>query len=181
MMQRAVFLDRDGVINKSDVRDGKPYAPTRFDDFVILPEARTAASQLKNTGYLLIVVTNQPDVGNGHVNRHVVERMNKYLLDELPLDEIKCCFHSQNKGCLCRKPAAGMLLDARDELNIDLSNSFMVGDRWSDIEAGKKANCKTIFIDRNYKETKTINADYVCGNVLEAAEYILTSRKGGLR
>lgn len=168
----AVFLDRDGVLSRSEVRDGKPYAPTRLEDFGLLPDAGPALTALKKAGFLLVVVTNQPDVGNGLVDRAEVDRMNDALADTLPVDAIKTCFHAQSAGCTCRKPEPGMLLEAAEELSIDLSGSFMVGDRWNDIEAGRAAGCRTVFIDRHYGERKPANQDFTTDSLDGAARYI---------
>lgn len=170
---KAVFLDRDGVLSRSDVRGGKPYAPTRIEDFEILPDAADALRDLKQDGYTLIVVTNQPDVGNGLVDRAVVERMNARLTGALPIDSVKACYHGQAEGCACRKPKPGMLLDAADEFGIDLAASFMVGDRWSDIDAGRAAGCRTVFIDRGYGERRPDAPDFTANSLTAAAGLIL--------
>lgn len=168
-----VFLDRDGVLNKSEVRGRKPYAPRSFEDFEIYPEAFAALEKLKNAGYQLIVVTNQPDVGNGVVAQRVVEKMNAKLMQELPVDAVYACFHSQSEGCTCRKPGTGMFMRAVEEFGADLNNSFMVGDRFSDIKAGENAGCKTIFIDRHYSETPDMKPDYTVQDITDAVGYIL--------
>ena len=173
----AVFLDRDGVLNHSLVRDGKPFAPRSLDDFVLYEEAAAALSALKQAGYLLVVVTNQPDIGNGFVERATVDAMHAHLGAVLPLDDIRLCPHAQNEGCDCRKPRPGMLLAAAKEHGIDLSRSFMVGDRSGDMAAGIAAGCRTIFIDRDYAETKPVRYDARVGGLAEAAAFILAARK----
>src|SRR4029077_4963853 len=115
---RAVFLDRDGVLNKSIVRDGRPYAPTSLSEFELLPGVIDATHALHNEGFLLIVVTNQPDVGAGRVEQPTVERMNAELRKWLPIDDIKVCYHVDRDECLCRKPKPGMLIEAAREWNI---------------------------------------------------------------
>jgi D-glycero-D-manno-heptose 1,7-bisphosphate phosphatase len=172
----AVFLDRDGVLVESFVRDGKPYAPTRLEDFVIIAESRDALARLKKANFMLVVVTNQPDVGNGLVERSVAERMNERLRAELPVDAIKTCFHAQTAGCDCRKPAPGLLIEAARELDIDHARSYMVGDRWSDIDAGYAAGCSTVFIDRGYDPPRTIQPDFTVRSLIEAADRILKGR-----
>ncbi len=150
--RRAVFLDRDGVINRSEVRNGKPYAPRALAQFRLLPGVIEAVKSLKRAGLLVIVVTNQPDIGNGLVDAAVVDAMHAKLRRVLPVDDIKVCPHRQDEGCTCRKPKPGMLLEAAREWNIDLKTSFMVGDRWGDIVAGRAAGCYTVFINRGYSE-----------------------------
>ena len=149
---RAVFFDRDGVLNISEVRQGRPYAPRTLDAFHIVPDAAHALHRVKAAGYRAIVTTNQPDVGNGLVARQEVDAMHHLLRSTLPVDDIRACFHSQSEGCTCRKPAPGMLYEASDAWRLDLTKCFMVGDRWSDIAAGKAAGCRTVFIDHGYTE-----------------------------
>lgn len=172
-MRRAVFLDRDGVLNRTDVRDGKPFAPTRLEDFKLMPDALSATRALSQAGLALVVVTNQPDVGNGFVAREVVETMNKRLRDALPVDAVKTCFHSQKDGCACRKPSPGMIDEACREYGIDAARSFMVGDRWSDVACGRTRGCYTVFIDRGYAEPVGDVPDATVASLAEAADHIL--------
>jgi len=175
-LNKAVFLDRDGVLNHTEIRDGKPYAPTRVEDFKLFDDVEGSIRLLKDAGFLLVVVTNQPDVGNGFVEQSVVEEMNDRMMAKLPLDDIRVCFHKQTDNCECRKPKPGMLIDAATALNIDLRTSFMVGDRGGDVKAGKAAGCKTIFIDRGYKETKkSTKADFTAYSIVDAVSQILNS------
>jgi len=172
-LNRAVFLDRDGVINISEIVDGKPYAPKKLEDFVLYNGTAEAIGRLKQAGYLVIVVTNQPDVGNGKVSKEVVEQMHKKLSELTQIDDICVCYHSQNEGCDCRKPKPGMLLQSSKNFIIDLSTSFIVGDRNSDIEAGKVVGSKTIFIDRQYNEPKPTTPDAICGSLVDAVNIVL--------
>jgi D-glycero-D-manno-heptose 1,7-bisphosphate phosphatase len=172
-MRSAVFLDRDGVLNRAIVRDGKPHAPTALDELEILPEAPAALRALREAGFLLIVATNQPDVARGRVPREVVEAMHRRLRAELPLDDIKACYEVEGPGVACYKPAPGMLLAAAAEHDIDLTRSYMVGDRWRDVGAGKAAGCRTIFIDRGYDEPLVDAPEAVCADLAEAASLIL--------
>jgi D-glycero-D-manno-heptose 1,7-bisphosphate phosphatase len=173
VMLAAVFLDRDGVINRSIVRDGKPYPPGSLDELEILPGVEEALSGLKAAGFCLIVVTNQPDVARGTVPRALVDAMNNRLETLLPLEAIITCFHDSADDCDCRKPKPGMLLAAARDWDIDLSISYMIGDRWRDIEAGARAGCTTIFIDYGYDEQQPETWDFRTGSLLEAAEIIL--------
>ena len=146
---RAVFLDRDGVLNRCAVHGGKPYAPRRLADFRLLPGVAQAVRALKRAGFLVVVVTNQPDIGNGRVEAAVVEAMHRKLKARVPVDDIRVCPHRQDADCACRKPRPGMLLAAAADLRIDLKNSYMVGDRRGDIVAGKAAGCYTFLINRH--------------------------------
>lgn len=150
--RRAVFLDRDGVINEARIEDGKPYPPVNLDELHIIPEAREALADLRRHGFLLIVVTNQPDVSRGTQRRETVEEINQALGAALPLDQFLVCYHDAQDNCDCRKPRPGLLLRAADEQRIDLQRSYMVGDRWRDIDAGHNAGCQTILIDYAYNE-----------------------------
>lgn len=171
--RRAVFLDRDGVISVPEFRDGRSYAPKSLSEFRLYPDAVECLRELSEAGFVLIVVTNQPDVGNGLVMREVVEAMHDEMRGKLPVERVECCYHRQNEDCRCRKPKPGMLVKAADEMNIDLESSYMVGDRWSDIEAGKTAGCSTIFIDHGYRERNPQEPDAVVASLREATDYIL--------
>ena len=175
-MQRAVFLDRDGVINKSLIRDGLPYPPKGLDDFEILPGVPEACRKLKQAGFLLIVATNQPDVGRGTTPMALVEAMHAKMMRAVPaLDRIEVCYHP-GKGesdCDCRKPKPGMLLRSAKALDIDLKQSWMVGDRWRDIDCGHAAGCRTVFVDNGYAEELKQIPDFRAKNLAEAADIIL--------
>jgi len=173
-MLRAVFLDRDGVINASVVRDGKPYPPANLEELKVLPRVDEAIRSLREAGFVVVVVTNQPDVASGIRSRAVVEKMNSNLRNELLIDDIRVCYHTDSDNCACRKPKAGMLLEAAHDFEIDLSRSFMVGDRWRDIEAGKAAGCYTFFIDYGYLEMKPQSPDMVVASLEEASKMILS-------
>jgi D-glycero-D-manno-heptose 1,7-bisphosphate phosphatase len=172
-MRRAVFLDRDGVINRAFVRDCKSYPPASLDEVEILPQVKLALNNLKTAGYLLIVVTNQPDVATGKTSKLVVDQINSYLENSLPIDEFRTCYHVDSDGCRCRKPLPGSLLNAAIEHQIDLKGSFMVGDRWRDIEAGASAGCKTFFINYGYHEKQPDFPDFIVSSLAEAAEIII--------
>ncbi len=171
-MRKAVFLDRDGVVNRAVVRNGKPYPPDTLEQFELLPGAADAMRQLRAAGWLVIVATNQPDVATGKQLREVVEAMHRRLFDERLVDDIKVCFHIDADGCACRKPLPGMLLDAAREWGVELSASWLVGDRWRDIEAGQAAGCRTVFIDYGYAE-KRPRPDAVVVSLAAAAQLIL--------
>jgi D-glycero-D-manno-heptose 1,7-bisphosphate phosphatase len=171
-MRSAVFLDRDGVINRAIVRNGMPFPPANLDELEILPGVLEALQKLHDGNYLLIVVTNQPDVARGIAKKEDVEQMNAHLLSMLPLDDIKTCYHDSGDSCLCRKPLPGNLIEAAKEHNIDLSKSFMVGDRWRDIEAGQTAGCKTFFINYRYAEKQPETPDFIVTSLLEAQQII---------
>jgi len=172
---RAVFLDRDGVINRPLVRSGKPYPPASLEEFEILPGVHEACASLKKEGYLLVVATNQPDVGRGTMSQEVVEDLHTHMRRELAIDRVEVCYHAGQgePKCDCRKPQPGMLIRAARELGIDLSRSWMVGDRWRDIDCGHAAGCRTIFIDRGYAEELRQAPDYRANGLQDATKLIL--------
>jgi len=176
MMERAaIFLDRDGVINRALTRDDKPYPPTSIAEFEILPGVPEACERLKRHGYLLVVATNQPDVGRGTMKQETVEAIHEVMRRTLPIDRVETCYHPGQgaSDCDCRKPRPGMLLRAARELGIDLAASWMVGDRWRDIDCGHAAGCRTVFIDYGYDEALRQAPDFRAHSLLEAADLIL--------
>jgi D-glycero-D-manno-heptose 1,7-bisphosphate phosphatase len=173
VVRPAVFLDRDGVINANLERNGKPVAPTTLAEFRFLPGVEDAVRRLKQAGYLIIVCTNQPDVATGRTPRATVEAMHELVRAKLAVDDIKICFHTDADHCACRKPKPGMILAAATEHSIDLSRSYMVGDRWRDVSAGRAAGCSTIFIEYGYEQDEPNEPDHVVGSLSEAANLIL--------
>jgi D-glycero-D-manno-heptose 1,7-bisphosphate phosphatase len=176
--RRAVFLDRDGVINRSPVRDGRPYPPPSLAEFELLPGVPEAIAALRAAGFLAIVATNQPDVGAGRQRREVVESMHAKLMAEAPVDAIKVCYCVESPGCTCYKPRPEMLIDAAREWGVDLGRSYMVGDRWRDIDAGHAAGCRTVLVDRRYGEPLRRRPDLVVADLPAAAEAILAEEAG---
>lgn len=179
-MNKAVFLDRDGVVNQAIVRDGKPYPPANIDELVIADGVASALQQLKAAGFLLIIVTNQPDIARGSASRESVEAIHQALLKKLPsniIDAIYVCEHDDIDHCVCRKPKAGLLLKAAKEHIIDCRKSYMVGDRWRDITAGQTAGCCSIFLNYGYNEKQPENPDYVSQSLQHAADWIISKNK----
>jgi len=173
-LRRAVFLDRDGVLNEAVVRDGKPYPPATPAELRIPPGTAEALARLREHAYLLVVVTNQPDVARGKQKREVVEEIDRRLRAELPLDDILTCYHDDDDACDCRKPRPGLMLRAAEQYGIDLSRSFMAGDRWRDIDAGTSAGCRTVWIDHGYAERDPSTApDARVHSLPEAVDWIL--------
>jgi len=176
MTQPAVFLDRDGVLNRALVRAGKPFPPARLVDVEILPGAINALQRLADCGYVLIGITNQPDVARGTQSRQGVESINTLIRSRLPVREIFVCYHDHADECDCRKPKPGLILQAAQKYGLDLSLSWMVGDRWKDIAAGQAAGSKTIFVDYHYTETYMgAPADFTVEDTAFIADIILQS------
>lgn len=176
-LRRAVFLDRDGVINRAIVRDGKPYPPQSLAELEILPGVADALELFRAAGYLNVVVTNQPDVGAGKQRREVVEAINAFIVENLSIDAVKVCYHVAADHCECRKPKPGMLLEAARELGLDLSASYLVGDRWRDIDAGQAAGVQCFFIDYAYGEKRPDKPYVAVKSLPDAAALILMSKR----
>lgn len=149
-MNKAVFLDRDGVINKAIIKDGKVYSPRYFSEFEFVENVTKQIKKLKDAGYLVVVVTNQPDIVRGSMDISELKKMTKSIRECLAIDEILVCMHDDIDNCTCRKPKPGMLFDAAKRHNIDLNRSFLIGDGWKDMEAAINAGCKGILIDNCY-------------------------------
>jgi D-glycero-D-manno-heptose 1,7-bisphosphate phosphatase len=175
---KAVFLDRDGVLNRFFLRDGTPRPPAGLEELEVYPDAAEALRRLKQAGYLLIVVTNQPDIARGTQTREVVDQINAALGEALPIDEFVICAHDDADNCLCRKPKAGMVLEAAARHAVDMGASFLIGDRWRDIDCGAAAGVRTVFIERGYRERGPEHApDFVAGSLGDAAEWILRGER----
>ncbi|MBV8068600.1 MAG: HAD family hydrolase [Acidobacteriaceae bacterium] len=175
--RRAVFLDRDGVLNESVVRDGKPYPPASLAQVVIVPDALASLRRLKDHGFLLLVVTNQPDVRRGSTTQEQVNQIHHFLSSQLPLDDFFVCYHDDSDACRCRKPRPGLIEAGAAAYHVDVASSFLVGDRWRDIEAGVAAGCRTIFIDRGYNEKNSkLAADITVSSLSGAADWILEQK-----
>jgi len=172
---RAVFLDRDGVLNAAEVRDGRPRPPASAADVVVLDGVVQACRELRDAGWLLVVVTNQPDIARGSATAAEVDAINAVVVADLGVTEVVVCAHDDGDGCACRKPAPGMLVDAAERWGIDLTASVMVGDRWRDVEAGRRAGTRTVFVDHGYDEPRPAHPDAVVRSLAEAAELILSS------
>lgn len=174
----AVFLDRDGVLNRAMIQNGRSYPPQTLAEVEILPGAIWLCKQLAIKGYLLIGVTNQPDVARGHQSIRMVEAINDLILARLPIKEILVCYHDDEDNCDCRKPKPGLIFCAASCYQLNMPSSWMVGDRWKDIAAGMAAGLRTVFVDYNYNEAyQGPQADYVVTDVAQAAKVILGKGK----
>ena len=182
-LRRAVFLDRDGVLNRALTREQRPYPPATLAEFELLPGVHQACLRLKAAGFLLVVATNQPDVGRGTLRKEAVEELHAHLCRELPIDRVEVSYAAGGEAPPdpFRKPRPGMLLRAAGELGIDLKRSFMVGDRWRDIDCGHAAGCTTLLIEYHYAEALRQPPDFRVKSLLEAADIILglSQRRAG--
>jgi D-glycero-D-manno-heptose 1,7-bisphosphate phosphatase len=163
---RAVFLDRDGIVNKSVVRNGKPYPPASISELQLVDGIVELIDFLRSRGFKIFIFTNQPDVARGATTLEKVEEIHDFLSKKLGIDQVYVCVHDDKDNCQCRKPKPGMILQAQNEWNVDLGSSFAIGDRWRDIAAAKAAGVRSIFVDYQYDEEK-VAADYQCNDIKE--------------
>ncbi|HEY8217634.1 MAG TPA: HAD family hydrolase [Acidimicrobiia bacterium] len=155
----AVFLDRDGVINEVVTVDGVPRSPRTVDELEVVADAARLLTAVRDAGYLVIVVTNQPEIARGVISASAVERIHAELESRLPIDAVYCCPHDTGDGCSCRKPAPGMLLTAATDHSVDLGRSWLIGDRWVDVAAARAAGVTPILIDRPWSWDRTSSGD----------------------
>jgi D-glycero-D-manno-heptose 1,7-bisphosphate phosphatase len=179
-LRKAVFLDRDGVINRAVVCDGRPYPPQTLAEVEILPGVEAAIFALKQAGFFIVVVTNQPDVARGKQTLETVESIHGHLGARLAIDDFRTCHHDDRDNCACRKPKPGLLRDAAADWGLDMGRSFLVGDRWRDIAAGQAAGCRTIWIDCGYAEQLPEGYDYRAKSLLDASTWIAAQVQTGL-
>ena len=172
-VNRAVYLDRDGVLNLPVIRNGLPFPPASVAETRIFDDALPALGMLKDAGYKLAMISNQPDVARGTTRRQEVEAINAMLVAALPIDHLEVCYHDDADQCDCRKPKPGLIYMAARKLGVDPKNGFVIGDRWRDIEAGRAAACRTVWIDRGYSERLPTDYDFRAGSLLASAEWIL--------
>jgi D-sedoheptulose 7-phosphate isomerase len=173
--KRAVFLDRDGVLNRVVIHGGKPHPPAHASDLEIPSGTAEALARLKQHDFLLLVVTNQPDVSRGTQLKENIEEISRRLNLALPLDGVYVCYHDDQDECDCRKPHPGLLLRAAREHGIDLRRSYLIGDRWRDVDAGANAGCTTVWIDSAYAERDPTNPPHGrVASLPEAVDWILS-------
>ena len=172
-LRPAVFLDRDGVVNAVKLKNRKPYPPSNLDELIILDGVRESVKKFELNGLTVVVVTNQPDITNGHTTFKIVKEIHQRIAQLTGLRYFYVCHHNSEAQCLCRKPKPGLLTNAASDLKLDLKNSFMVGDRWRDVEAGASAGCKTFFISYGYKEQYPKIQDFIVASLSEAGKIIL--------
>lgn len=171
-LQPAVFLDRDGVVNQSIIRDHKPLSPKSLKDLVVIDGVKEAIALLHEHGFTTVVITNQPDVARGNLTSEMLAEMHRSIARQTGLQYFYICIHDDKDRCECRKPNAGLITKAAKDLNLDIANSFLIGDRWKDIEAGQRAGCQCFFIDNSYSEQRPTPPFHKVTSLLEAAVFI---------
>ena len=171
-LKTGIFLDRDGVINKAIVRNGIPYSPREKVDFEILEGVKDALEILHKSEILPVVITNQPDVSRGFISEEIVEWQHSKLKEVLGIEHFYICYHDDSDLCNCRKPKIGLIKEASQQLNIVIERSYLVGDRWRDIQAGQEAGCTCFFIDYRYGEKQPHPPFYTVSSLIEAVRII---------
>lgn len=171
---RAVFLDRDGVLNRAIVRNGKPYPPASVEEMELMPSAGPSLRRLKDAGFLLLVVTNQPDVARGTQTLAAVEAMHERMRSVLPVDDFLVCYHDDRDACECRKPKPGLLLEGARRYGLNLKDCVLIGDRWRDVGAAHSAGCHSVLIDYQYNEPVSCPEARV-SSLDEAVDFIMAT------
>tara|TARA_B100001250_G_C19474946_1_gene646163 strand:+ start:174 stop:692 length:519 start_codon:yes stop_codon:yes gene_type:complete len=171
-MKKAIFLDRDGVLNNVNINNGKPFSPSSFKDFKLLPNVKSTIKKFKLLNYLCIVITNQPDISRGKISKNEVIKMNNFLKKQIEIDDLFVCYHDDDDKCECRKPKPGLLFFAKKKWGIDFEKSYLIGDREKDIFAGNLAGCKTIFIDNDYGEKKPSSQNFTITSLEQSLKII---------
>jgi len=171
-LRKAIILDRDGIINKIVIRNGKASSPRKLGEFKFLPNIKKYLESFREMGFLNIVFTNQPDISRGLLKREELRKMHKFISEILPIDEIKFCPHDDNDNCSCRKPKPGLILEAAKKWSIDLKKSYVIGDGWKDMAAGKRAGCKTFLMRRKYNKNLQSGFDFGVNNLKEVIKII---------
>lgn len=169
-MRYAIFLDRDGVINKAIIKNGRPLSPRAIEDFEILPDVEKALKMFHNLGYINVIATNQPDIARGLMSEQILNGMHDLIRRNLEADDIFVCPHDDSDNCLCRKPKPGMIREAEAKWDIDVTRSYFIGDTWKDIHAGTAAGCSTILLERPYNEG--LESDYRVRSLLDVIDII---------
>ncbi len=170
MKKKAIFFDRDGVLNKSIKKKGKPFAPTSYSKFYIYKNLEKKIDKLRKKKYLLYVVTNQPDFNKK--SKIELNKMHQKLMKKFKFNKIFCS-HDKNNFSKNKKPRTGLIRHLLKSKSIDLSKSFVVGDRWRDVDFAYNLKCKSIFIDRKYSEKLNNKPDYICKSTSQAINIIL--------
>jgi len=172
-LNKAVFLDRDGVVNQPIIIDNKPFPPHSLKELVVYDSLSDDLKLLRNNNFLIFIITNQPDVKRGRANHIEIEEINNYLMKSYDFDDIFCCYHDDDDNCDCRKPKPGAILYFAKKYKIDLNKSFLIGDRKKDILSANNAGCLSVFIDFGYSEAKPETQNYTASNLSAAVNIIL--------
>jgi len=171
---KSLFLDRDGIINKSIILNRKPYSPRSLEEFEIFEGIDLLLNQISKLGFLLIVITNQPDLATNHITKSTLNKFHQLISDKINISKFYVCEHTSLDNCSCRKPRTGLIKNAVKDYNLDLSKSYFIGDRWKDIDAANSDGIYSIFVDYNYKEKLKTKPKKIVNSSVTACEFIIT-------
>lgn len=178
MKTRIAFLDRDGTLVETDIRRGMPVPRHHSDRAILLPGVSEGCRRLRAAGFLLVLVTNQPDIARGLVTRAQVAAVNQQLQSLLGLDLVMVCEHDDHHTCRCRKPKPGLLFQAAQAFDVPLSaDSVLIGDRWRDVGAGQAAGVRTILVGSGYEGEPETEPDFSVQSFSEAVNVIVSMRR----
>ncbi|MBP7462560.1 MAG: HAD-IIIA family hydrolase [Candidatus Delongbacteria bacterium] len=159
-MINTVFFDRDGVINEVVQRDGHFYSPRQLKDFKVRPDFIRLYRILEPMKLKMLVVSNQPDLARGLMSAECLEEMNQVLLSQFHFLDIRYCTHDDRDQCSCRKPKPGMLLELMARYHLRTEEAMIIGDGWKDMEAGRQAGIKTVYLATPYNRSESVVSDY---------------------
>ena len=174
-MKRAVFIERDGILNEVRTGPKQQITPIGLEDFKILTSVSEALKKLKAVGYVVIATTNQPGLSRGYQSRRELDRMHELLRGNLPLDDIMVCPHDEADHCPCRKPRSGLLVEAAFKWHLNLDHSFVVSDKWQDAEAARTAGCTSLLVQSPW--VGNVHHDFVLNDIDAIAEKILSLKQ----
>ena len=177
-MKKAVFLDRDGVVSRAVVINNRPFSIRRASDLQILDEVNEALGIFGKLALIPIIISNQPDVARGLLSQLEHEKIESKIVTLTGISKIYTCTHDEKDNCFCRKPKPGLILKAAEDHDIDITKSYLIGDRWRDMDLAKNVDCRSFFINRNYEEKYPEYFDYETGSILESAKIIEKLEKG---
>ena len=161
MKNKCLFLDRDGIINVPLVKKNKPFAPTEISQFRLYKNLNKTLNYIKKLNYLIIIITNQPELSKGNLNKKTLDQMHEIIYSTFPIDDIFVCKCQESSSCKCYKPKPKMLYDAKIKHNIDLKKSYFVGDTYRDVYCASNAGCYSILLKKRYNYEMISKADYV--------------------
>src|SRR2546425_1474666 len=170
-MKRAVFIERDGILNEVGVGPKNPIVPLTLEEFRIKKEAEPSLKKLKKAGFVLIVTSNQPGLSRGYQSRRELDRMHDLVKRCFPIDDLMICPHDESDHCPCRKPRPGLLIEAAFKWHLNLDHSFVISDKWQDAEAARTAGCTSLLLKSPY--VGQVHHDFVLSDLETIVEKIL--------
>lgn len=173
-MKRAVFIERDGILNEVQAGPNHPISPMTMEEFRVNEKAKIPIKKLKDAGFVLIVTTNQPGISRGYQSRRDLDYMHDHLRRNFPVDDILVCAHEESDECPCRKPRPGLLIESAFKWQINLDQSYVISDKWQDAEAARTAGCTSLLLKSPWIGQG--HHDFVLPSLKEIANKIITLR-----